>query len=58
MTSAACTRARVAAVAGAEKLVSSIVKDLVAGSGSRFGDRRSHSLNGVLGEWRIFAVER
>jgi class 3 adenylate cyclase/esterase/lipase len=51
--------ARVAAVAGpGEVLVSSTVKDLVAGSGLRFGDRGSHSLKGVPGEWRIFAVER
>ena len=51
--------ARVAALAGAgEVLVSSTVKDLVAGSGLRFGDRGSQSLKGVPGEWRIFAVER
>ena len=51
--------ARVAALAGAgEVLVSGTVKDLVAGSGLRFGDRGSQSLKGVLGEWRIFAVER
>ncbi|MGO9703418.1 MAG: adenylate/guanylate cyclase domain-containing protein [Xanthobacteraceae bacterium] len=51
--------ARVAALAGAgEVLVSSTVKDLVAGSGLRFGDRGSKSLKGVPGEWRIFAVER
>jgi class 3 adenylate cyclase len=51
--------ARVAAIAGAgEVFVSSTVKDLVAGSGLRFGDRGSHSLKGVPGEWRIFAVER
>jgi class 3 adenylate cyclase len=51
--------ARVAALAGAgEVLVSSTVKDLVAGSGPRFGDRGSQSLKGVPGEWRIFAVER
>jgi class 3 adenylate cyclase len=51
--------ARVAALAGAsEVLVSGTVKDLVAGSGLRFGDRGSHSLKGVPGEWRIFAVER
>jgi pimeloyl-ACP methyl ester carboxylesterase len=50
--------ARVAALAGAgEVLVSSTVKDLVAGSGLRFGDRGSQSLKGVPGEWRIFAVE-
>jgi class 3 adenylate cyclase/pimeloyl-ACP methyl ester carboxylesterase len=51
--------ARVAALTGAsEVLVSSTVKDLVAGSGLRFGDRGTHSLKGVPGEWRIFAVER
>ena len=51
--------ARVAALAGpGEVLVSSTVKDLVAGSGLRFGDRGSQSLKGVPGEWRIFAVER
>ena len=51
--------ARVAALAGAgEVLVSGTVKDLVAGSGLRFGDRGSQSLKGVPGEWRIFAVER
>jgi len=51
--------ARVAALAGAgEVLVSSTVKDLVAGSGLRFGDRGSQALKGLPGEWRIFAVER
>jgi class 3 adenylate cyclase/pimeloyl-ACP methyl ester carboxylesterase len=51
--------ARVAALAGAgEVLVSGTVKDLVAGSGLRFGDRGSHSLKGVPGEWRIFTVPR
>jgi class 3 adenylate cyclase len=51
--------ARVAALAGpGEVLVSSTVKDLVAGSGLRFGDHGSQSLKGVPGEWRIFAVER
>jgi pimeloyl-ACP methyl ester carboxylesterase len=51
--------ARVAALADAsEVLVSSTVKDLVAGSGLRFGDRGSQSLKGVPGEWHIFAVER
>jgi hypothetical protein len=48
-----------AALDGADEvLVSSTVKDLVAGSGLRFGDRGSQSLKGVPGEWRIFAVER
>jgi class 3 adenylate cyclase len=51
--------ARVAALAGAEEvLVSSTVKDLVAGSGLRFGDRGRRSLKGVPGEWQVFAVER
>ena len=51
--------ARVASLAGAsEVLVSSTVKDLVAGSGLRFGDRGSQSLKGVPGEWHIYAVER
>ena len=51
--------ARVAALAGSgEVLVSSTVKDLVAGSGLHFGDRGNQSLKGVPGEWHIFAVER
>lgn len=53
------TGARVAALAGpSEVLVSSTVKDLVAGSGLRFADRGLRSLKGVPGEWRIFAAER
>jgi hypothetical protein len=39
-------------------LVSSTVKDLVAGSGLRFVDRGIKPLKGVPGEWHIFAVER
>jgi class 3 adenylate cyclase len=51
--------ARVTSLAGAsEVLVSSTVKDLVAGSGLRFGDRGNRSLKGVPGEWHIYAVER
>ncbi len=51
--------ARVTALAGAgEVLVSSTVKDLVAGSGLLFSDQGSRSLKGVPGEWRIFAVNR
>jgi len=50
--------ARVAAQAGSgEVLVSSTVKDLVAGSGLRFEDRGSRALKGVPEEWRLFAVE-
>jgi class 3 adenylate cyclase len=49
--------ARVAALARpGEVLVSSTVKDLVAGSGIEFEDRGSHALKGVPGEWRLFAV--
>jgi class 3 adenylate cyclase len=52
------TGARVAALAnGGEVLVSSTVKDLVAGSGIEFSDRGLHRLKGVPGEWRIYAVE-
>jgi class 3 adenylate cyclase len=48
--------ARVAAQAGAgEVLVSSTVKDLVAGSEITFEDRGFHELKGV-GEWRLYAV--
>jgi class 3 adenylate cyclase len=51
--------ARVAALASAsEVLVSSTVKDLVAGSGLHFNDRGTQSLKGIPGEWRIFAAER
>ena len=49
--------ARVAALAGAgEVLVSSTVKDLVAGSGIPFADRGSAELKGIPGEWRLYAV--
>jgi class 3 adenylate cyclase len=39
-------------------LVSSTVKDLVAGSGLAFEDRGQHELKGIPGEWRLYAVER
>lgn len=49
--------ARVATAAGpGEVLVSSTVRDLVAGSGLRFEDRGVHALKGVPGAWRLFAV--
>jgi class 3 adenylate cyclase len=49
--------ARVAARASAgEVLVSSTVRDLVAGSGLDFEDRGVNELRGVPGEWRTFAV--
>jgi pimeloyl-ACP methyl ester carboxylesterase len=51
--------ARIAALASAgEVLVSSTVKDLVAGSGIKFTDRGAHTLKGVPNEWHLFAVER
>jgi class 3 adenylate cyclase len=49
--------ARVAAAAqGGEVLVSSTVKDLVAGSGIDFADRGLHALKGVPDEWRLYAI--
>ena len=52
------TGARVAGNARAgEVLVSSTVKDLVAGSGLAFQDRGVQTLKGIPGEWRLFAVE-
>ena len=49
--------ARVAATAKpGEVLVSSTVKDLVAGSNIRFADHGTHVLRGVSGEWHLFAV--
>lgn len=50
------TGARIAALAEAgEVLVSSTVKDLVAGSGIEFQDRGEHELKGV-GAWRLYSV--
>jgi pimeloyl-ACP methyl ester carboxylesterase len=49
--------ARVSGQAGpGEVLVSSTVKDLVAGSGIQFEDRGAHTLKGVPGTWNLFAV--
>jgi class 3 adenylate cyclase len=49
--------ARVAALAAPnEVLVSSTVKDLVAGSGIEFAERGEHELKGVPGLWRLYAV--
>jgi len=51
--------ARVARVAGpSEVVVSSTVRDLVAGSGLQFEERGAHTLKGVPGEWTLFAVAR
>ncbi|MGA8296642.1 MAG: adenylate/guanylate cyclase domain-containing protein [Acidimicrobiales bacterium] len=41
-----------------EVLVSSTVKDLVAGSGIKFKERGIGELKGIPGEWRLFAVDR
>ncbi|MEO6579245.1 MAG: adenylate/guanylate cyclase domain-containing protein [Candidatus Limnocylindria bacterium] len=50
--------ARVAATAEpGTVMVSSTVKDLVAGSGLRFADRGTVELNGVPGAWQLFVVE-
>jgi class 3 adenylate cyclase len=38
-------------------LVSSTVKDLVAGSGIQFADRGLHTLKGVPGEWHLYGVQ-
>jgi class 3 adenylate cyclase len=52
------TAARVAGHAAANQvLVSSTVKDLVAGSAIRFRDAGTQTLTGIPGEWRLFAVE-
>jgi class 3 adenylate cyclase len=52
------TGARVAANAEpGEVVVSSTVRDLVAGSGIEFADRGLHELKGIPGEWRLFAVQ-
>jgi pimeloyl-ACP methyl ester carboxylesterase len=49
--------ARVAGLAEAgDVLVSSTVKDLVAGSGIEFQSRGTHTLRGIPGEWHLFAV--
>jgi pimeloyl-ACP methyl ester carboxylesterase len=49
--------ARIGALAGAgEVLVSSTVKDLVAGSGIQFVDRGARPLKGIADEWRLFAA--
>ncbi len=49
--------ARVSALAGpGEVLVSSTVRDLVAGSGIEFEERGEHELKGVPGRWRLYSV--
>ncbi|MHA7653579.1 adenylate/guanylate cyclase domain-containing protein [Mycobacterium sp. ML4] len=51
--------ARVAGLAGpSEVLVSSTVRDIVAGSRRRFAERGEHELKGVPGRWRLCALVR
>jgi pimeloyl-ACP methyl ester carboxylesterase/plasmid stabilization system protein ParE len=51
------TAARIAAMAGAnEVLVSSTVRDLVAGSGLAFVDRGMHELKGIQGPRQVLAL--
>jgi class 3 adenylate cyclase len=50
--------ARIAATAApGQILVSSTVRDLMAGAGVEFKDVGIHTLRGVPGEWRLFAVD-
>ncbi len=51
--------ARISSLAApGEVLVSSTVKDLVAGSGLRFEERGVHQLKGIPDAWSLFAVAR
>ena len=49
--------ARVSGSAGpGEILVTSTLKDLLAGGNIEFADRGEHELRGVPGAWRLYAV--
>ena len=48
--------ARVSAGGAGEVLVSSTVKDLIAGSRLRFADRGAHQLKGLPDDWNLYAV--
>jgi len=51
--------ARVASLAApGEVLVTSTVRDLVAGSGLHFDRRGTHQLKGLAEDWTVFAVDR
>ena len=51
--------ARIASLAGpSEVLVSGTTRDLLDGSGLRFGDRGQHELKGLEGRRQVFALER
>jgi len=46
---------KVASIAASDQvMMSSTVKDLVAGSNLQFADRGTHTLKDVPGEWRLF----
>ena len=47
----------VSAAQPGEVLVSSTVKDIVAGSGIQFRERGEHELAGVPGAWRLFSAD-
>jgi class 3 adenylate cyclase len=50
--------ARVSALADPDEiLVSRIVRDLVAGSGTSFTDRGTHELKGIPEQWTVYAVD-
>src|SRR3954453_2756350 len=50
--------ARVSVLAGSgEVLVTSTVKDLVAGSGIAFAERGAQALKGIADEWRLYAAQ-
>ena len=49
--------ARISSLAAPDEvLVSSTVRDLVAGSGLQFEDRGEHQLKGIPDEWHLYAV--
>jgi class 3 adenylate cyclase len=51
------TGARIASLAGADEIVvSSTVRDLVAGSGLQFAERGRHELKGIPGSWELLTV--
>jgi len=52
------TGSRICALASTgEVLVSSLVKDLVAGSSVKFEDRAEHELKGIAGHWHLFSAK-
>lgn len=51
-----CASSPLALASASEVLVSSTVRDLVAGSGLQFEDRGSRELKGVPDPWRVLAL--